>query len=145
MLLAVVCFANIGCLESSFKLANDSRLPNFVTLPPGLTHADVSLTMNYYIGPKDRTAQFILRDKNKKIIEKKKGILKCGHPFELENPPRGYPSGNPGYEAITVNGITEIIEHRRMEPIFYISDDPVIRKLIESASCSPRREVQLKN
>jgi hypothetical protein len=27
-----------------------------------------------------------------------------------------------------VNGITEVIEHRRMEPVFYISDDLEVRR-----------------
>jgi hypothetical protein len=36
----------------------------------------------------------------------------------------------PLYELLTANGITEIIEHRRMEPVFYITDNPeVSRKL----------------
>ncbi len=27
------------------------------------------------------------------------------------------------YEVVTVNGITDVIEHRAMEPLFYMSDD----------------------
>jgi hypothetical protein len=34
------------------------------------------------------------------------------------------------YEAITANGITEIIEHRRMEPVFYVNDDPALRSQV---------------
>jgi len=37
-------------------------------------------------------------------------------------------SGYPSYEVITLNGITDIIEHRRMEPIFYVTDDPAVWK-----------------
>jgi hypothetical protein len=32
--------------------------------------------------------------------------------------------GYPSYEAITVNGVADIVEHRRMEPLFYMTDDP---------------------
>jgi len=39
----------------------------------------------------------------------------------------GYPKGYPSYEIITVGGITEIIEHRKMEPIFYVTDDPEVK------------------
>jgi hypothetical protein len=34
----------------------------------------------------------------------------------------------PGYEVVTVDGMTEVIEHRRMEPIFYITDDPQVKQ-----------------
>ena len=34
----------------------------------------------------------------------------------------------PRYEVLTANGVTEAIEHRRMEPLFYISDDPEVRR-----------------
>jgi hypothetical protein len=51
------------------------------------------------------------------------GKVKDGGPFELKHPPQGFPPGYPTYEVITVNGITDIIEHRRMEPIFYVTDD----------------------
>ena len=34
----------------------------------------------------------------------------------------------PMYEVLTANGITEVVEHRRMEPVFYITDDPEVRR-----------------
>jgi len=39
------------------------------------------------------------------------------------------------YEAITVNGITEIIEHRKMEPIFYVTDGTTVWKQYKSIGC----------
>jgi hypothetical protein len=33
----------------------------------------------------------------------------------------------PTCTVITVNGVTEVIEHRRMEPLFYVSDDEKLR------------------
>jgi hypothetical protein len=39
------------------------------------------------------------------------------------------------YEAITVDGVTEIIEHRKMEPIFFVTDDPAVRKQIAEIGC----------
>src|ERR1700722_9328391 len=137
ILLAIVFLTIKGCYlfpEASFTLASDSRLPKWVTLQPGSTRADVSLTMNYYDVP-SRSAQFILRDKNGHTLKKENGKMRCGAPFELKNPPQGFPSGYPAYEAITVHGITEIIEHRKMEPIFYVTDDPVVWKQYESISC----------
>jgi hypothetical protein len=120
--------------ESTFQLASESRLPKWVTLSPELTRANASLTMNYRVVPW-RSAQFILRDKNGHILKKEHGKMRCGAPFELENPPQGFPSGYPAYEAITVHGITEIIEHKKMEPIFYVTDDTAVWKQYESIGC----------
>jgi hypothetical protein len=107
--------------ESTFQLANDSRLPKWVTIPPGLTRADVSVTMNYYSMPIVDDAQFILKDRKGKVLAKVSGKTKDLRP---ERSPLAYPA----YVAITVNGVTDIIEHRRMEPIFYVTDDPVVWK-----------------
>jgi hypothetical protein len=137
ILLVIVLLTVKGCElfpEATFELASDSRLPKWVTLPPELTRANASLTMNYYVVPW-RTAQFILRDKNGHILKRENGKMRCRAPFELENPPQGFPAGYPAYEAITVNGVTEIIEHRKMEPIFYVTDDPAVWKQYGSIGC----------
>jgi hypothetical protein len=138
-ILLVVGFLSMkGCElfpEATFTLANDSRLPKWVTLPPGPTRPDISLTMSYYVMPWGRTAQFTLRDKNKKTLEKESGKVRCRGPSQLKNPPQGFPSGYPVYEAVTVNGITEIVEHKKMEPIFYVTDDAAVRKEYESIGC----------
>ena len=121
----------IGCEwfpESTFELASESRLPKWVTLPPGLTRADVSITMSYYIKPWGRSATFMLRDTKGQIRAKVHGKEKGSEPFHLKHPPQGFPPSYPAYEVITVNGITDIIEHRKMEPIFYVADDPVVWK-----------------
>jgi hypothetical protein len=104
--------------ESTFELASESRLPKWITLPQGLTRTDVSITMSYYTKPWGGSATFILRDTKGHIRTKVHGKVKG-----LESPP-SYPS----YSVITVNGITEIIEHRKPEPIFYITDDPAVWK-----------------
>jgi hypothetical protein len=129
--LAISCYAIVGCEyfpESSFELASESRLPKWISIPPHLTRADVSLTMSYYIKPLGRNATFILRDKKEKILAKVDGNTKGSHPLQLKNPPKGFDDGYPSYEVITVNGITEIIEHRKMEPTFYITDNPAVWK-----------------
>ena len=85
--------------------------------------------MDYYGGPSDGTATFTLRDArtNRKLADAE-GTLRTSEPLNLENV-KGrliYPS----YEIITVGKTTEVIEHRKMEPIFYVTDDPsVLSKL----------------
>ena len=121
----------IGCEwfpESTFELASESRLPKWITLPSGLTRADVSITMSYYIMLWGRSATFMLRDRKGQIRTKVHGKTRGLGPNQLKHPPPGFPPGYPSYEVITVNGITEIIEHRKPEPIFYLTDDPAVWK-----------------
>lgn len=112
--------------EASFELARESRLPKWFVLPPGLSRKDVTVTMDYYSKASGRTATFILLDKKKQKIAEAGGTLQGEKSHNLKNPIAGFPSGYPSYEIITVNGVTEVIEHRRMEPFFYISDDPAV-------------------
>jgi len=128
ILLAIPYVTYKGCEmfpESSFELARDSRLPKWIALLPGLTRADVSLTMNYYAWPWGNRVSFMLRDNKGKLLERITNKMYCGEPF------KGYPD----YNAITVNGVTDIIEHKKMEPIFYISDDAAVRKQLELMGC----------
>jgi hypothetical protein len=121
----------VGCEwlpEATFQLASESRLPKWITLPPGLARTDVSITMSYYSMPWGGSATFILRDTKGQIRTKVHGKTRGLGPNQLKHPPQGFPPGYPSYEVITVNGITEIIEHRKMEPIFYITDDAAVRE-----------------
>jgi len=47
--------------------------------------------------------------------------------MHLKNSPPGFPPGYPSYEVISFAGKSEVIEHRKMEPVFYVSDDEGIR------------------
>jgi hypothetical protein len=114
--------------ESTFELARESRLPKWITLPPGLTRADVSITMSLYSKLWGWSAVFTLKDTKGQIRTKVYGTEKGRGTLYLKHPPPGFPPGCPAYEVITVNGITDIIEHRKPEPIFYITDDPAIWK-----------------
>lgn len=121
--LCILSFGISGCLESSFQLASGSRLPGWESLPTGLTRADVSVTLNYYTAlPGSDDAIFILKNMKGKKLSEAAGRLECQYPYSG--------SQYPAYNAVVVNGTTEILEFRRMEPIFYVNDDPAIRKEI---------------
>jgi hypothetical protein len=118
--LAISGSVMVGCdwiPESTFELASESRLPKWITLPPGLTRADVSITMNYYSNPWGRDSLFMLQDKKGQLRTKVYGKMRGGGPNYLKHPPPGFPPGYPSYEVITVNGMTDTIEHRKMQPI----------------------------
>ena len=112
--------------ESSFNLSDTSRIPTWFELPEGVNRTNVSVKMDYYITPLGRSATFTFMTKDGETLGKAEGAQKGLHPNKLKNPPEGFPPWYPSYEVITVNGITEVIEHRKMEPTFYITDNPQV-------------------
>jgi hypothetical protein len=118
----------VGCAfipESMFELAKESRLPKWISLPPGLTRNDVSLEMDYYSVLWGPDTYFILKDARGKRLAKVVGKMKCSTPIQLY----------PVYRTIAVNDVTEIIEHKEKGSIFYVTDDPAAQKRIEAMGC----------
>jgi hypothetical protein len=129
--------STIGCEylpESTFQLASESRLPKWITLPPGMIRADVSITMSYYIVPWGSRSVFLLQDAKGKTLEKVYGKEKCAL-FYPKDPPPGFPPGYPAYQEVTVDDTTELIEHRKMEPVFYVTDDPAVWQEYRASGC----------
>jgi len=112
--------------ESSFDLAPDSPLPRWFVLPTGLTRSQASVRLDYYNMPWGRRATFKLFGPSHELLSKVTGTQDGDEPKLLRVQPPGYPAGYPAYEVISVNGITDIIEHRKMEPIFYVSENPTV-------------------
>ena len=126
-------FASLaGCLEASFELAPGSRLPKWLDAPEGVARSDLKVTMDYYSNFSGGEYVFKFYDKNKFIKLQKISLSTEEQPAirtrELKEPPVGFPKGYPAYNVVTVNGITDIVERRKMEPVFYMADDPVIWK-----------------
>ena len=128
LLLLFIIQLALGCSEANFNLAPESRLPKWFKIPIGLSRADVTVTMDYYIPPGGPIAVFTMFDKQGHKIAKVKGKLKGTSPNQLKNPLPGYPAGYPSYEIVTVFGVTDIIEHHKRVPIFYVTDDPDVWK-----------------
>lgn len=115
-LLIGLCFLS-GCLESSFQLSKTSRLPVWFKLPMGLTRNDVSVTLNYYSNPFGANTKLIFKDKDGKVLEKVSG----------EDVSLTEAGVYPAYVLVKANGASEVLEHQRMEPIFFVTDDPSIK------------------
>jgi hypothetical protein len=114
-----------GCVESIWYLANDSRLPKWITLPAGLTRADVRVeeeAMEPTHGGVD-VKVILYTNKFKKLEEVH------GKSFDL--------SGR--YFIVVVNGVPEVIglktqKNKRDDdwPYFFVVDDPALkRKLLD--------------
>ena len=127
LLFAAACSPTRGCIESNFDLAPESRLPKWFA-SAGITRADATVTMDYWAGPVGRTATFTLRDKRGHRVARVVGKLRGKEPSSLVLHGRTGRIPYPSYEVITATGITEVIEHRAMEPIFYITDDSRVKE-----------------
>lgn len=111
-----------GCVESTFILANDSKLPQSITIPPGLTRKDISVTLNLYTPLQGADAAFVLKDVKGNSIEEVKG--------KTRNLPQ-----STDLQIVTERGKTETLrlkpykEHQNMEQngravaLFYVIDD----------------------
>jgi hypothetical protein len=129
--LSISFFLMVGCVESTFELANGSRLPRWITLPPGVTRSDVSITLSYYTPLGGDDAKLTLKDKGGKTLAEVWGKMKCHSSF----------SSYPAYEVVAANGINEIIEHKKMEPVFYITDDTALKGKLLVGGPMPVNEV----
>lgn len=124
----IACSPTGGCIEANFTLAPESPIPIWFTLPAGMSRNDVTVSMDSWLGPLGRTATFTLLDKTGERLDRVTGD-KAGHePINLSI--SEYPS-NPSFEFVTVGGVAEVIEHRRMGPIFHINRDPKVRAQVE--------------
>ena len=113
-----------GCAESSFVLARESRLPAWFEPPQGQSRETLTVMMEYYILPAGREAKFTLLDAGGRELMSKTGKVGGSSPITLGD--ARYPS----YEVISIDGIVDLIEHRKMEPVFYMTDNPDLRKRV---------------
>jgi hypothetical protein len=113
------CSPTRGCMESHFKLAADSRLPKWVELPSDLKRDDVTVWLEYWHHPFRNTASIKVQDKSGRQRLYLTGEVEGGW---------GHGSRSVHYK-LTINGVTELIEHRhRVGGDVYITDDPDLRR-----------------
>jgi hypothetical protein len=114
--------------ETIHQLAPESRLPRWYVLPKGVERKDVSLEMRYYAPPGKPKLMFLLKYSNGKRISTMTGIVVVqGMNSEgKEKKPHEHPS----YRVVKVNGVVDVIEHRKAGDIFYLCDDPLVWKAL---------------
>ena len=118
--LVLTTTALAGCLEASFVLAPESRLPKWFDLPEGFERNDFVVTMDSWtVGPQ----VFKIRKKDGFFLYRKISIH-CPNMRPLK--PLKVPFEYPVYLVFTYEGVIDIVEHRAMEPVFYMTDDPVV-------------------
>lgn len=118
--------------ESHFRLAPESRLPNWFKLPKNHKREDLDVEIYYYnpvFGKTNFIAYLIGPLPERKQLEKKYGVTKW-HPGSEKKYYAKY-DRHPNFNIVTVGGVTELIEHRHMAPIFHVSDDLEMKRYIK--------------
>jgi hypothetical protein len=119
-----------GCLESSFQLSEQSRLPRWFSVPHEANRSDYTLQMDLHSTTSGGKAVFKLSKKGNLLSVGKYVVTTDEQPsirsVQLSRQPEGSPKDYPRYKVVTINGVTDIIELRKMEPVFYMTDDPAV-------------------
>lgn len=118
-----LCFIPLleGCVESSFDLADEARLPKWFAAPKGLARSDLRVTLDYHT---DGSAVFKMYRKSVYFsIDKVTGQASLADQSTVDK----YPL----YVIVSTGGGKEVIEHRAMEPVFYVVNDPLVLKELQ--------------
>jgi hypothetical protein len=133
-LLVVACGLMAACEyfpESEFMLSKESRMPRWFEIPVGVARSDLSVRMSYYLKLSNRVGgvKFEIRnDKTGSRLASFKGEVLNPAPMYVHRiDPTAPPGKRASYSIVRLNGVIEVIEHRRVEPVFDISDDPEVR------------------
>jgi hypothetical protein len=121
-----------GCLESEFELAESSKLPKWIVLPDGIERKDITVNLSYYT---DSDFKLVLHKKGSSGLTTLQTIEGTSehHPEYWAWANEDWPArSHPGYVILSVSGETEIVEHRKMEPIFYVSNQQVVENTIRA-------------
>jgi hypothetical protein len=138
---SVILFLVVGTLgmhpyiglfpNSQFRLAPESRLPQWFAVPGEYKREDVSVEIYYYtplFGKTNFIAYLIGPPPESKRLGKKYGV-KRWHPGSEKKWYAKY-DHYPNFNIVTIDGVTELIEHRHMAPIFHVSDDSELKREI---------------
>jgi len=140
-LLGAACNPIRGCPESHFRLASDSRLPRWFSLPSGYARNEVDVRLTYYVPPVpvDDVVVELVDQRTDASLSRLTGRA-CWHPQidrVQRNSQGGFARGQePRYTIVQAAGITEVVDHPVSGPIFQITDDPA---LVQEANESLQR------
>jgi hypothetical protein len=126
----IACHPFYGFIESELRLADDSRLPRWFTVPSGYAREDINTTITYYTLGRAEVVMYGPNPENKKLW---KGIVEDRwHPcsqkqFDEQKTGAVYPN----YSVIKFDNIEEILEQREPGDILYITDDSQLRRTMD--------------
>lgn len=122
------CDPRYGFMESQLKLAAESRLPKWFSVPPGYDRKDLTVSIDFFTSPSGMKVKMALYGPSpeRKKLEEKAGASRW-HPMteQKSGGKEGY-AIFPNYTIISIDGLEEVFEQRRPENILYVTDDPKI-------------------
>lgn len=140
-ILVVACSPVRGCVESSFELAPESRLPDWLNVPSDMPREAVTLRISNYVPFSDMIDNTVLvvtiagelREFTAKHWWHPRTQRQLDAYYETEPRPK-FP--HPTYVVIEVEGQIDVIEHRApreqnrepLKSLFWMATDPVILK-----------------
>ena len=135
LLIPVISIFLSGCLESSFRMSEDSSFPIWLDVSDNEIHGNLLVTLDYYTNKK---AVFsLIRRSDGELLDKVVTRVRDNKPLEEDGtswPVGTYPT-YPIYTIATHEGISEIIEHSESGPMFSMYDSGVV---IENVGCRAR-------
>jgi hypothetical protein len=125
-----------GCLESSFRLSEESRFPIWLEVPDDQSHGNYMVTLDYYTSGK---AVFsLIRKSDKELLDRVVARVRDSKPLEVDGTswPMGERATYPIYSVVTYEGVSEIIEHMKRGPIFSIAESG---NIVKNVGCRMRK------
>jgi hypothetical protein len=126
----IIILSISGCLESSFEIGEESRIPSWFNISPELKRNELTVTLDYYT---DGSAVFKLYKKGSyQVLDEVIGVVRDETPLERDGTswPAGQLATYPVYVVVIFQGNAQIIEHKERGAVFYISDDLAIIKIL---------------
>ena len=122
------CDLRYGFIEAEFRLASESRLPKWLTLPPGYSRRDISIGFIFYTHPFKNYVKCIVYgpDPERKKLNEQVGTQRYHPDTEKKNR-----SDYPRYIIIKIDGIEEVFEHRQRGDILCVTDDSKITSVLK--------------
>ena len=110
--------------ESTFYLSEDSKLPGWFDVPPGYNRRQLTVKNYYFLPPaflsfigKENIKSSLIGPPPKSIILETKFGIKDYYPDSGV-----IDTTYPIFYEIHIDGRKDVIEHKKMEPIFYVVD-----------------------
>jgi hypothetical protein len=111
-------------------LSSESRLPRWFQQPAKDSRSDLSVKMYEYLDH----ATFVLRNEQTgRQLAKVRAERLNLYPLRIPNSRRA-DGTRPNYSIMKVDGIVEIVERKRTEAVFDISDDADVRRTLLTMS-----------
>ena len=122
-----------GYAESQFDLVLDSRLPKFFDPAGRISPLGYKARVEYYSSP--QSVRVIIYDRSGRKVFDKQDKFHWHPADDKEHPAAQYPN----YVVVSFDGVEDILEQRRPEPLLYLTDD---KRLWDAITKAPNRAMQ---